>query len=207
MKKIILLVALFTFLHNVNAQKTGDILKQQAGAGVKEGAAIATETTANKVTDKVLNSIFSKKNKKKKDKTTQSSDAATNNTNSNAATNSATANSVAVNNPSDASLQTYSKYDFIPGEKVLAYEDFAQDAVGEFPLKWNTNSSGEIVTASGQTGNWLMINKKGLFMPEFINNLPDNFTLEYDLIYSGSDYLPFLQLLLLSTGNGKDGKQ
>ncbi len=94
----------------------------------------------------------------------------------------------------------------MPGEKVLAYEDFSQDAIGEFPLKWNTNSAGEIVTASGQAGNWLMINKKGVFIPEFINNLPDNFTLEYDLIYSGSNYIPFLQLLFLSTGNGKDGK-
>ena len=29
------------------------------------------------------------------------------------------------------SLQSYSKYDFTPGEKVIFYEDFIQDAVGD----------------------------------------------------------------------------
>ncbi|MEO8855015.1 MAG: OmpA family protein [Ginsengibacter sp.] len=207
MKTFIVLVASVALLNNAMAQSTSDILKQQAGQGVKEGATIATEDAANKATDKVLNAIFSKKKKNKKDKTTQAPVAATNNSASSTASGTATANSVTVNNSSEASLQTYSKCDFVPGEKVLAYEDFSQGAIGEFPLKWNTNSSGEIVTASGHTGNWLMINKKGLFLPEFINNLPDNFTLEYDFIYSSSNYLPFLQLLFLSTGNGKDGKQ
>jgi len=42
-------------------------------------------------------------------------------------------------------LQTYSKYDFIPGEKVILFEDFAQDAVGDFPALWNTNATGEII--------------------------------------------------------------
>ncbi|MFN8134957.1 MAG: hypothetical protein U0Z17_06950 [Bacteroidales bacterium] len=30
-------------------------------------------------------------------------------------------------------LQSYSKYDFIPGEKVIFFEDFSQDAIGDFP--------------------------------------------------------------------------
>ena len=34
------------------------------------------------------------------------------------------------------SLSTYSKYDFVPGEKILVYEDFSQDAIGDFPDKW-----------------------------------------------------------------------
>jgi OmpA-OmpF porin, OOP family len=47
-----------------------------------------------------------------------------------------------------ASLQAYSKYDFIPGEKVIFYEDFSQDAVGDFPALWNTNGSAEVVTTN-----------------------------------------------------------
>lgn len=208
MKTFIVLIATIAFLNNAIAQSTSDILKQQAGQGVKEGATIATENTANKVTDKVLNSIFSKKNKKKKAaqaNTTQVPDASTNNTNSNAATNTATTNSVAVNNSSDTSLQTYSKYDFVPGDKVLVYEDFSQDEVGDFPDKWNTNSSGEIVTLSNAPGHWLMLNKRGLFMPEFINNLPDNFTLEFDLMYVGAN--PWLELFLLDGGTAKNALQ
>jgi OmpA-OmpF porin, OOP family len=73
------------------------------------------------------------------------------------------------------------KFDFVPGEKIVAFEDFAQDAIGDFPARWNTNSTGEMVTIDGRAGKWLMMNKEGVFLPEFINNLPENFTLELDL--------------------------
>ncbi|MFZ1280177.1 MAG: hypothetical protein WAR59_05025, partial [Ignavibacteriaceae bacterium] len=38
-----------------------------------------------------------------------------------------------------------SKYDFIPGEKVIFFDDFTSESVGDFPVQWNTNGSGEIV--------------------------------------------------------------
>lgn len=79
------------------------------------------------------------------------------------------------------SFQAYSKFDFIPGEKVIAAEDFTQDAIGEFPARWNTNGSGEIVTIAGKSGRWLKVTRGGYFTPEFISNLPDDFTLELDL--------------------------
>jgi OmpA-OmpF porin, OOP family len=73
------------------------------------------------------------------------------------------------------------KFDFVPGEKIVAFEDFSQDAIGDFPARWNTNSTGELVNIDGKTGKWLMLNKDGVFMPEFINSLPENFTLEMDV--------------------------
>jgi OOP family OmpA-OmpF porin len=79
-------------------------------------------------------------------------------------------------------IKVYSKFDFIPGEKIIVMEDFAQDAVGDFPDKWNTNASGETVTIDGKPGHWLMLSKQGVFMPEFIDSLPDNFTFEFDLL-------------------------
>jgi OmpA-OmpF porin, OOP family len=80
------------------------------------------------------------------------------------------------------SFATYSKFDFVPGEKVLAFEDFSGDAVGEFPSKWNTNASGEVVMAAGNAGKWLRLNATGVYMPEYITYLPENFTLEFDLV-------------------------
>ncbi len=77
---------------------------------------------------------------------------------------------------------TYSKFDFVPGEKVLVFEDFSQDAVGDFPAKWNTNASGEVVIATGSSGKWLQLNNTGVYMPDYITNLPENFTLEFDLL-------------------------
>ena len=78
-------------------------------------------------------------------------------------------------------FQAYSKFDFVPGEKVVAVDDFTQDAIGDFPDKWNTDGSAEIVTIAGKAGRWLKITKAGFFTPEYIRDLPDNFTLEFDV--------------------------
>jgi outer membrane protein OmpA-like peptidoglycan-associated protein len=77
---------------------------------------------------------------------------------------------------------TFSKFDFVPGEKVVAAEDFSQDAVGDFPAKWNTDAAGEVVTVAGSPGRWLKLTRAGFFLPEFLTELPDNFTLEFDLL-------------------------
>jgi len=88
----------------------------------------------------------------------------------------------AANAAAAPAFESYSKYDFVPGEKVMALDDFSQDAVGDFPAKWNTNGSGEIVTIAGQQGRWLKLTRGGFFTPEFITQLPDNFTLEFDVM-------------------------
>jgi outer membrane protein OmpA-like peptidoglycan-associated protein len=80
------------------------------------------------------------------------------------------------------SFQAFSKFDFVQGERVVALDDFTQDAVGDFPAKWNTNASGEIVTVTGKPGRWLKLAGTGFFLPEFVNALPDDFTLEFDVL-------------------------
>lgn len=79
------------------------------------------------------------------------------------------------------SMSAYSKFDFIPGEKVIYYDDFMQEAIGDFPVNWNTNGSGEVVSLSGKPGRWLKFSGDGDFYPENIKVLPENFTLEFDL--------------------------
>ena len=84
-------------------------------------------------------------------------------------------------NSASSSLSYTSKYDFVPGEKVMAYEDFSNTTVGDFPTRWNTNATAEVVTINNKEGKWLKFSKEGVWHPEFITNLPDNFTLEFDL--------------------------
>lgn len=81
------------------------------------------------------------------------------------------------------------------------YEDFSQDAVGDFPDKWNTNISGEIVKIDGEEGKWFAITGEGVAMPEFITSIPENSTLEFDLMvnpgfsfYSSSFIISLAQL-------------
>ena len=99
----------------------------------------------------------------------------------------------------DSGLKTYSKFDFVPGEKVLIEDNFNHVAIGDFPADWNTNSGGEIVTVDGKEGKFLMISKEGVFMPDYITELPENFTLQFDItanedfnFYSGGFVTTFL---------------
>jgi len=81
------------------------------------------------------------------------------------------------------SLQAYSNYDFVPGDKVLLYEDFSQDAVGDFPALWTTNKSGEINTLNVAPGNWLNLNAtEGNWWFLKPIEFPKNFILEFDIV-------------------------
>ena len=80
------------------------------------------------------------------------------------------------------SMQTYSKYDFIPGEKVLYFDDFMETAVGDFPPNWNTTASGEVVTNNIFPGNWFKLIGEGCVALEEGIKLPENYTIEFDVI-------------------------
>ena len=80
------------------------------------------------------------------------------------------------------SLAAYSKYDFIPGEKVIFYEDFSQDAVGDFPALWNTNGSAEVVTTNLFPGQWMRFITRDCIWTDGLLSLPDNYTIEFDVI-------------------------
>jgi outer membrane protein OmpA-like peptidoglycan-associated protein len=86
------------------------------------------------------------------------------------------------------SLQSYSKFDFVPGSKVIFFEDFSQDAVGDFPALWNTNGSGEVMTNYFYPGKWLKITGGSTCI---WNDVPlvltDNFTVEFDVIPQKSE--------------------
>ncbi len=86
-------------------------------------------------------------------------------------------------NQDKVTLQSYTKYDFVPGDKVLYFEDFSQDAVGDFPAQWTSNGSGEVKTLNIAEGHWLHMNAEDAvycLMPEV--KMPENFIFEFDVI-------------------------
>ena len=171
-----------------------------------------TQQRANQKIDQAIDKGLDKAEDAAKDKdtsgNTSSGNTASNKTNTESSKNNASSNSNNQTNEGgqQTSFKTYSKFDFVPGDKVFAFDDFSQDAIGDFPVAWNTNSSGEVVTASGQQGHWLMVRKPGRFIPEYIKDLPDNFTFEYDVICNEkfSFYSPRLILYFLTGKNGKE---
>jgi len=84
--------------------------------------------------------------------------------------------------PQQEQLQSFSKYDFVPGERVIFYEDFTQDAIGDFPALWNTNGSAEIVTTNLFPGNWMKFSTRNAIWTDQLLTLPDNYTVEFDVI-------------------------
>ena len=80
------------------------------------------------------------------------------------------------------SLQTYSKYDFIPGGKVMFFDDFTETAVGDFPPNWNTTASGEVVTNNMYPGNWFKLIGEGCVALDEGLKLTENYTIEFDVI-------------------------
>ena len=114
----------------------------------------------------------------------------------------------------------YSKYDFIPGDKVIFFDDFSDTDVGEFPRKWTLNgpkgahnNTVEVVEYQGkrflrnnpadkdrqqfESTQYVRLNQKG--------DLPEKFTVEFDAVFAKSkvnDYSGYYYLLLL---NDKDG--
>ena len=80
-------------------------------------------------------------------------------------------------------MQTYSKYDFTPGEKVIFFDDFSSENIGDFPVQWNTDGSGEIITTSLFSGKWLKItNNRSITCLADPLILPDNYTIEFDVV-------------------------
>jgi len=85
-------------------------------------------------------------------------------------------------------LESYSQYDFVPGDQILFYEDFSQDAIGDFPALWTTNGSGEVKTLNNYPGKWHQITSKNGVIT-YLNKLelPPNFIIEFDYISYGDE--------------------
>lgn len=95
----------------------------------------------------------------------------------------------------------YSKFDFVPGEKTIFFDDFSDTDVGEFPRKWHLNGPKggnnvpiEIVEYQGKrfvrsvpsqkgqrqhdSTQYIRLNRKG--------DLPQKFTIEFDAVFSNA---------------------
>lgn len=99
---------------------------------------------------------------------------------SNSSTTAATETTAVENKPT---IKSYSKFDFVAGEKVLYAEDFAQDNIGELPLTWNSSGKGEVQTIEGKEGKWLHLFPNTSYLAGNRRSFGENYTIEFDLIY------------------------
>jgi len=85
--------------------------------------------------------------------------------------------------PQEQKLESVTQYDFVPGDKILWFEDFSQDAIGDFPALWTSNGSGEVKTVNIASGKWFHLNGEDAVYCYSKNiSFPDNFIIEFDII-------------------------
>jgi OOP family OmpA-OmpF porin len=191
MKKMTLVLCFVCLTITTFAQNTtGERILQNA----KDKTYQKGEDLSNEAIDKTLNkleegvkSVFKKKDKKENpttantnQETMESSTSNSGNTmepQENENSNENTASGTMTPKP----VKSTSKFDFVAGEKVLYFDNFERLETGDFPAEFNTNASGEIVSLDDKTGKWLNMTKNGAFVPDNIKQLPENFTLEFEV--------------------------
>ena len=62
-------------------------------------------------------------------------------------------------------MALYTKYDFVPGDRVIFYDDLAAEEIGEFPSRWNLDN-GVFEVAKQGTDNYIMCTDKGSIRPK-----------------------------------------
>ena len=71
---------------------------------------------------------------------------------------------------------------FVRGSNIIFQDDFSKDAIGDFPAKWDTNLGGDVKKLSGIPGKWLKVPAKSIVNLELPQPMPENYTLEMDII-------------------------
>ena len=85
-------------------------------------------------------------------------------------------------------MALYTKYDFVPGDKVIFYDDLSGDEIGEFPMRWNLDN-GVFEVARLGSENYIMCSDKGTILPKIAHApLPPKYTVEMELYSNGPEY-------------------
>jgi OmpA-OmpF porin, OOP family len=118
--------------------------------------------------------------------------------------------------------QIYSKYDFIPGDRVIFFDDFSDTEIGEYPRKWTLNgpdihssNTVEVVSYQGRhflrsvppDGDDSQDSARQYIRLKNIKDMPQKFTVEFDAVLGYSDHGRPIKynLLLVNEDSHTDG--
>ena len=187
-KTMLCCLFLFSFTQGASGQflkKLGEKAEKAAERTIEN----RVERESAKKTDEALDGVLEpeKKETKKQKEKTPSPDDTPKETSSGPNTTPNPEGSIS-GEDARKSITVYSKFDFVPGDKLLFFDDFSNDFVGDFPSKWNTNGTGEVVTMNDSPDKWFEI-KPGhnvSYIPD-VPKLPEEYTIEFDFLGIGLD--------------------
>ncbi len=90
--------------------------------------------------------------------------------------------------PTAEDMAPYTKYDFVPGDKVIFFDDLAGEEIGEFPSRWGLKGGVfENVKMAGQ--NWILCTDQGTIYPKIAPApLPEKYTVEMEFFSDGGGH-------------------
>lgn len=178
MKKVLILLG-FCLLFNTQADaqkwlnKLGNAAKDAAKNAVERRVEQKAEEVTEKAMDKAEESV-TKEDKNKKSASNEEEEEG-------AIVTEEKGKNMAAN--TSQKLTGTSQYDFVPGDQILFYDDFSQDAIGDFPALWTTNGSGEVKSVNIAPGKWFHMNgEDAVYCYTRQIDFPDNFIVEFDII-------------------------
>ncbi len=87
--------------------------------------------------------------------------------------------------PAAEDMKLYTKYDFVPGDKVIFYDDMKNDEESEFPYRWNLDRGVYEVVRLGKEY-WIMCTDEGSIRPKIQDApLPPKYTVELEVYDNG----------------------
>ncbi len=185
MKKVLFLLGL-TLLFNTRADaqswlnRLGKSAEEAAKRAVEYRVEQKADEVANKAIDKAEESVTTKERVYKSD-TNESKEDDLEVSEVTSSRESTTKENT--QQSSEQKLIGTSRYDFVPGDQILYFDDFSQDAIGDFPAHWTSNGSGEVKTVNFAPGNWFHLNgEDAVYCYMRRLDLPDNFIVEFDII-------------------------
>jgi len=188
MKRVlILLVFCLLYITQADAQKwlnkLGNAAKEAAKNTVERRVEQKAEEVTEKALDKTEDSVTKKEKGEKSGSDEQEEEMTMQENRDNNSKRTSQEDGVSSTQSDAQKLTSTSRYDFVPGDKILYFDDFSQDAIGDFPKDWTSNGSGEVKTVNIATGNWFHMNGEDAvycYMRKL--DIPDNFIVEFDII-------------------------
>lgn len=103
-------------------------------------------------------------------------------------------------------MTLYTKYDFVPGDKVIFYDDLAREEVGEFPSRWGLDHGVfEVAKVGGQ--NWVLCTDRGRIFPKMTAGaLPEKYTVELEFFSNGAVHDGWFNFQWLDSEDQKIGE-
>jgi len=183
--RTLLIAIAFLFIGTTTQAQFFKKLGKAAENAAERAVIKKSEQKVTKETEKAMDTVLGNGNKKKKRSSKKNKD------------QEITENETPVNRPNETETseediqtntpeaKTWSKYNFVPGDKIIFEDDLASEENGEFPSRWDL-SKGSAENAKMGDDNIINFENQSIINPlmETENYLPEVFTIEFDAFFN-----------------------